>query len=227
MKYKINGENERTSTNTTTEVGTISEEGITTIEAYTEDEGGEKSKVTTEEIKIDTAPPDKPIITVNGSTGDGSWYGANMTTVIQGGADTGSGAAKIKYKIIPEGQNEEEINWTIEGRSTVTPELTDGIYKIKAITIDRAGRESTAAERNVKKDSIAPTVTGLTITKTTSYTIVAKANGTDNKSGIHSYTFEHRLYGTSNWTIDDTIEIEERTNGRNIYIYKIANRKTI
>ena len=32
-----------------------------------------------------------------------------MTTVIQGGVDTGSGAAKIKYKIIPEGQSEENV----------------------------------------------------------------------------------------------------------------------
>lgn len=142
-----------------------------------------------------------------------------MTTVIQGGADSGSGAAKIKYKIIPEGQAEDNVNWITEGRSTVTPEITaDGIYKIKAITIDRAGRESGIAERDVKKDSIAPEVTELAITKTTSYTIVATANGTDNKSGIHSYTFGHRLYGTTNWTIDDTIEIEERTNRMHIYI---------
>lgn len=47
-----------------------------------------------------------------------------MTTIIQGGADTGSGAAKIKYKIIPEGQAEEDIQWITKGRSTVTPEIT-------------------------------------------------------------------------------------------------------
>jgi len=70
LKYKINGGNEKTSTNITTEVVTISEEGITTIEAYTEDVGGEKSKVVVEEIKIDTSSPEKPEIIVKGTTGD-------------------------------------------------------------------------------------------------------------------------------------------------------------
>ncbi|MCI9365638.1 MAG: hypothetical protein HFJ54_03350 [Clostridia bacterium] len=219
LKYRINGESERTSSNTIAEVGTISNEGITIIEAYTENSGGEKSTVTTEEIKIDTTSPEKPIITVNGTTGDGEWYGANMQIVIQGGADNGAGAAKIKYKVIPEGESEDNINWITEGRSTVTTEIrADGIYKIKAITIDRAGRESEMAERDIKKDSIAPIIESFIVQKSTSYTIVVKANGIDNLSGIHSYTFQHRLYGTSNWMVDDTIEIEERTNRWNIYI---------
>ena len=140
------------------------------------------------------------------------------------------GAAKIKYKLIPkEATNEEEIEWITEGRGTVIlDDIKDGEYILKAYTIDKAGRESrTNAEKTVKIDSVAPIVTSITVSKTTSYTITAQANGTDNASGIKNYTFQHRLYGTTDWVLDGTVEIEERTNRRRIYIYKIANRKTI
>jgi len=139
--------------------------------------------------------------------------------------DTGAGAAKIKYKIIPKGQNEEDISWTTEGRSTVKPDLTDGEYKIKAITIDKAGRESDIAERDVKKDSIAPTGVSITVKNFDSGHIKVIVAGEDSLSGLHNYIFQYRVADGSNsiYQIADTITTN---NSPYTYTYSGLKRET-
>ena len=72
MKYRVEGAtiiSEKVAGTEETELR-ITQEGISTIKAYTYTESGERSVEVVEEVKIDNQTPEKPTIVANGTRGD-------------------------------------------------------------------------------------------------------------------------------------------------------------
>jgi len=236
MKYRIEGAGRVSEKQTIDKEVTfwVTAEGTSIVKAYTYIIGdeGETSEEVEQDVRIDTEIPGAPIITVNGTRGDDeNWYRSDMTVTIEGGRDTASGAAKIKYKV--EGAH------VVEERtiSKSTVQLTikeEGTSTITAWTIDGAGRQSEEnypATRTVSKDAVAPTA-GLSIGSTLSTMITANATGQDDRSGIYSYIYMYKKSTDSTYKQVATVTSEEETNsytiknltGNTLYDIKVVVR---
>ena len=169
--------------------GTFNVSSNTTIYAMLEDGNGQSGTTAEYAITwIDTVVPNAPSLTItSGTAGSNGWYRSNITVTITNGID-GLGQVDRSTYVISGAQTLGEtagnsITISAEGTSTIT-----------AYTYDKAGNRSQAASITVKKDSVGPTISGLTSITVSSYTAatftsgVSVTDGTSGMSGTFSYS---------------------------------------
>ena len=127
----------------------ITEEGTTTITAWTENDKGNLSDKVETVVTINKTAPSSPMISLNGTNGENSYYISNVGVTITAGEATD--VASIKYKV--EGANPiSETEST--GSNDVTFDITaDGTSTVTAYIINSAGLTSETITQVVNKDS--------------------------------------------------------------------------
>ena len=189
LHYKINdGEEQITEEDVNFEV---SEEGTTTIIAWTENEKGNLSDNYDTSFTINKTAPTTPTISLNGTEGENGYYISDVGVTINAGNATD--VASIKYKV--EGSN--PIAETEATGTTANFDITqDGTSTITAYIINTAGLTSETITQEVNKDMANPSKATIALSGEVGETSIAvTANGEDATSGIASYTFQ---YSTTN-----------------------------
>ena len=145
---------------------------------------------------VDGIKPNAPTITLSGTVGTNSWYKSNVTVKITAGSDGQSGANKIRYKVT----GAQTISQTDTAAGTTSASITistNGTSTITAYTIDKAGNVSSAKTQQVKKDTIAPTVSSITTGTITENSIQVTVSASDGQSGLAtSNTYKFYQNGT-------------------------------
>ena len=182
----------------------ITETGITSITAWTEDGQGYSSEENGLEVKYDNIPPELGEIEKTGIEGTNSWYKSDIDLKINATDLNGKDASTIEEPkatldgyiytiqtetettIIPEThiKNIDQIITTREINSGV-----DGIYKVKLQAIDQAGNKSAEKEELIKKDTKAPTVETPNITNITAKGFSLTVSAGDTTSGVAYYEY--------------------------------------
>ena len=213
---------------------TISNDGITTITAYTYDNAGNKSNAGTVVINKDIVNPSKPTLEfVSGTTKENGWYNSNVVYRILTGMDATSGVQKLTYTLeaLDGGMAQAEREITSGSNITIS---TDGITKITTYTYDSAGHKSEATVITVKKDTTKPTITNFTSATTCKITL----NATDASSGIVGYAISTNTTTPTSFTActktkELTVDIGSRTQTTNYYLWvkdeagHISDRKDV
>ncbi len=176
---------------------TITEEGKTTIYAYTEDNAGNVSETVNKIIKLDTKAPAVPVIALSGGATTNGWYKQNVEVTITEGTDTAganeiSGTSGITYS--SKGAHTNFSGTNVKSPVTFTIS-NNGTTTITAQTVDKAGNLSGVAKNNVvNKDNALPTAPTITLNppnpngsngwyKTGDITATISATGKDSHSG--------------------------------------------
>ncbi len=189
LHYKINdGEEQITEEDVSFEV---SEEGTTTIIAWTENEKGNLSDNYETSFTINKTAPSMPTISLNGTEGENEYYITDVGVTINAGDTTD--VASIKYKV--EGAN--PIAETEATGTTANFDITqDGTSTVTAYIINTAGLTSETISQAVNKDTVAPSTASIAVSGEAEETSIAvTANGADATSGVASYIFQ---YSTTN-----------------------------
>ncbi len=189
LHYKINdGEEQISEEDVSFEV---SEEGTTTITAWTENEKGNLSNNAETSFTINKTAPSTPTISLNGTEGENGYYITDVGVTINAG--DASNVSSIKYKV--EGANpiaETEVTGTIANLDITA----DGTSTITAYIINTAGLTSEEITEVVNKDTTVPSTATIAISGEAGETSIAvTANGQDATSGVASYIFQ---YSTTN-----------------------------
>ena len=182
----------------------ITNEGITTVTAWTIDNYGNATTKKTISVRIDKNNPERPdlyvlkdgVVDITNETE--KWIGIDgKITALAGEENQAVGLKinKIEYEITKgaetrtDSQNGQIIDISSKDLGN------DGEYIIKAWAIDQAGRKSiNYSEVVVKKDTIAPTDVKFVTTKAMSKKIIVTVTGKDtNGSGIYEYIFKKKL----------------------------------
>ena len=185
LHYKINdGEEQITEEDVSFEV---SEEGRTTITAWTENEKGNLSDNYETSFTINKTAPSTPTISLNGTEGENEYYITDVGVTISAGDATD--VASIKYKV-------EEANPIAETEATGTTanfDITqDGTSTITAYIINNAGLTSEEITQVVNKDATNPSTATIAVSGEVGETSIAvTANGEDATSGVASYIFQY------------------------------------
>ncbi len=189
LHYKINGGEEQISEEDVS--FEVSEEGTTTITAWTENEKGNLSNNAETSFTINKTAPSTPTISLNGTEGENGYYISDVGVTISAGdvADV----ASIKYKV-------EEANPIDETEATGTTanfDITqDGTSTITAYIINTAGLTSETISQVVNKDTVAPSTATIALSGEAGETSInVTATGADATSGVASYIFQ---YSTTN-----------------------------
>ena len=189
LHYKINdGEKQITEEDVSFEV---SEEGTTTIIAWTENEKGNLSDNYETSFTISKTAPSTPTISLNGTEGENGYYITDVGVTISAGNT--ADVASIKYKV--EGAN--PIEETEATGTTTNFDITqDGTSTITAYIINNAGLTSEEITQEVNKDATNPSTASIAVSGEAGETSVSvTATGADATSGIASYAFQ---YSTTN-----------------------------
>ena len=201
LHYKINnGEEQITEEDVSFEV---SEEGTTTIIAWTENEKGNLSDNYETSFTINKTAPSNPTIALNGTEGENGYYISDVGVTINAG--DASNVTSIKYKV--EGANpiaETEVQGT-----TATFDITqDGTSTITAYIINNAGLTSEEITEVVNKDTVAPSTATIALSGEAGETSISvTANGQDATSGVASYAFQYSTTNEENsFTTMDTVD---------------------
>ena len=189
LHYKINdGEEQISEEDVSFEV---SEEGTTTITAWTENEKGNLSDNYETSFTINKTAPSTPTIALNGTEGENEYYITDVGVTINAGNATD--VASIKYKV--EGAN--PIAETEATGTTANFDITeDGTSTITAYIINNAGLTSEEITQVVNKDTTEPSTASIALSGEAGETSISvTANGADATSGVASYIFQ---YSTTN-----------------------------
>ena len=189
LHYKINdGEEQITEEDVSFEV---SEEGTTTIIAWTENEKGNLSNNAETSFTINKTAPSTPTINLNGTEGENGYYISDVGVTINAGNT--ADVASIKYKV--EGAN--PIEETEATGTTTNFDITqDGTSTITAYIINNAGLTSEEITQEVNKDATVPSTSTIALSGEAGETSISvTANGADATSGVGSYVFQ---YSTTN-----------------------------
>ena len=189
LHYKINdGEEQISEEDVSFEV---SEEGTTTIIAWTENEKGNLSDNYETSFTINKTAPSMPTISLNGTEGENEYYITDVGVTINAGDTTD--VASIKYKV--EGAN--TIEETEATGTTANFDITeDGTSTITAYIINTAGLTSEEITQVVNKDATVPSTASIALSGEAGETSISvTANGEDATSGVASYAFQ---YSTTN-----------------------------
>ena len=185
LHYKINdGEEQITEEDVSFEV---SEEGTTTIIAWTENEKGNLSDNYETSFTINKTAPTTPTINLNGTEGENGYYISDVGVTISAG--DAADVASIKYKV--EGAN--PIEETEATGTTVNFDITqDGTSTITAYIINNAGLTSEEITQVVNKDATVPSTATIALSGEAGETSISvTANGEDATSGVASYIFQY------------------------------------
>jgi hypothetical protein len=163
----------------------VSAEGITTIEAKTEDEAGNVSYAAAKQVKIDKKMPNCSVIINNGSPYTNK---CNVTLILSAAdipadnAFVASGISKVRIWNSPS----EDAAWPssgyeeydFSGSETRTWELTDSDgWKFVHVRFgDRAGNWSNVVKDKIKLDRVAPELTSFKINGGDLYTCTRNVN---------------------------------------------------
>ncbi|MBU5671336.1 OmpL47-type beta-barrel domain-containing protein [Paenibacillus brevis] len=187
---------------------TVSDEGVTMIYARTVDKAGNAGTEAEQEAKVDTTGPSEPEIQLKGTISPNGWSGRPVTVAILEGNDAHSGADYTEYKLGANGA------WTPYTAEFVLND--EGITKIYARTVDRAGNVGAETEREGKLDLTGPLAPIIQTAGTagiedwwTEPVAVLISEGADTYSGA-DYT-EYKLGASGAWTTytgDLTLNIE-------------------
>ena len=201
LHYKINnGEEQITEEDVSFEV---SEEGTTTIIAWTENEKGNLSDNYETSFTINKTAPSTPTISLNGTEGESGYYITDVGVTINAG--DASNVASIKYKV--EGAN--PIEETEATGTTANFDITaDGTSTITAYIINNAGLTSEEITQVVNKDTTVPSTASIALSGEAGETSIAvTANGEDATSGVASYAFQYSTTNEENsFTTMNTID---------------------
>ena len=219
LHYKINdGEEQITEEDVSFEV---SEEGTTTIIAWTENEKGNLSDNYETSFTINKTAPSTPTINLNGTEGENGYYITDVGVTISAGdvADV----ASIKYKV-------EEANpiaeTEVQGTTANFDITTDGTSTITAYIINNAGLTSEEITQVVNKDTVAPSTASIALSGDPGETSIAvTANGADATSGVASYIFQ---YSTTSETEEFTtaLEVQNTANSCTFEYQDLASNTT-
>ena len=188
--YALSGATTKSET-TITNGGTfsITAEGTTKVTVYTYDNAGNKSTAKTLTVKKDaTAPTQAGVSISSGTPGYSGWYKSNIGIRVTQGTDSGgSGVNRVVYALSG-AMSKGETTISNGGTFSVTAE---GTTTITVYTYDNAGNKSAAKTLTVKKDTVAPTYSGVSWTNNASRSYwtntdrrVISFTATDNASGI-------------------------------------------
>lgn len=181
--------------------GTFNVSSNTTIYAMLEDGNGQSGTTAEYAITwIDTVVPNAPSLTItSGTAGSDGWYRSNVTVMITNGTDSYGQVDRNTYTI----SGAQTAGETAGNTVTISAE---GTGTITAYTYDKAGNRSQAASITVKKDSVGPTINGLTSITVSSYTAatftsgVSVTDGTSGMSGTFSYSPSTLVEGSNTIT---------------------------
>ena len=219
LHYKINGGEEQISEEDVS--FEVSEEGTTTITAWTENEKGNLSNNAETSFTINKTAPSTPTISLNGTEGENGYYISDVGVTISAGdvADV----ASIKYKV-------EEANPIDETEATGTTanfDITqDGTSTITAYIINTAGLTSETISQVVNKDTVAPSTATIALSGEAGETSInVTATGADATSGVASYIFQ---YSTTNEESGFTtaLEVPNTTNSCTFEYQDLASNTT-
>ena len=173
----------------------ITEEGTTTITAWTENEKGNLSDKVETVVTINKTLPSTPTISLNGTNGENGYYVSDVGVTISAG-ETGN-VSSIKYKV--EGSNP-IAETESAGSNDVTFNITnDGTSTITAYIINTAGLTSEEITQVVNKDMTNPSTATIALSGEAGETnINVSATGTDTTSGVGSYIFQISTTGNDN-----------------------------
>ena len=219
LHYKINGGEEQVSEEDVS--FEVSEEGTTTITAWTENERGNISDKEEKSFTINAALDCNPTISLSGDLGDNNYYKSNVGVTINAG--DASNVASIRYKV--EGANpiaEMEVAGT-----TANFDITqDGTSTITAYIINTAGLTSETISQVVNKDTVAPSTATIALSGEAGETSVSViANGEDATSGIASYIFQYNTTGSEE-TFTTANEVQNTTNSCTYTYQNLASNTT-
>ena len=199
LHYKINdGEEQITEEDVSFEV---SEEGITTIIAWTENEKGNLSDNYETSFTINKTAPSNPTIYLSGDIGDNNYYTTDVGVTINAG--DASNISSIKYKV----EEANAIQETEVQGTTATFDITaDGTSTVTAYIINNAGLTSEEITQVVNKDTTDPSTASIALSGEPGETSISvTANGADATSGVASYIFQ---YSTTSETEEFTTALE-------------------
>ena len=211
LHYKINdGDEQITEEDVSFEV---SEEGTTTITAWTENEKGNLSNNAETSFTINKTLPSTPTISLNGTEGENGYYITNVGVTISAG--DASNVTSIKYKV--EGAN--PIAETERSGTTANFDITvDGTSTITAYIINNAGLTSEEITQVVNKDTVAPSTATITTGTLGETSVSVTANGEDATSGVASYAFQYSTTNEENSFI--TMDTVDNTSNSCAFTYQ-------
>ncbi len=182
----------------------ITEEGTTTITAWTENDKGNLSDKVETVVTINKTAPSSPMISLNGTEGENGYYTTDVRVTITAGE--ASNIASIKYKV--EGANP-IAETESAGNGDVTFDITqDGKSTVTAYIINNAGLTSETITQVVNKDSTNPSTATIALSGEAGETnINVSATGEDATSGVASYAFQISTTGNENdFQTADTVQ---------------------
>ncbi|MCY4727721.1 ThuA domain-containing protein [Nocardioides sp. STR2] len=190
-----------------TEAVQVTGEGSRLVEYRSTDKAGNAEAVTSLTVKIDTVAP-TATITVPSATGTDGWHTTRPTFTLAG-ADTGSGIAKLEYRLPGE-------DWTTY--TVAVPVTGEGERLVEYRSTDTAGNVETTRSQTVKVDTADPTVTAkIDGDRTKKVTLTA----TDTTSGMAGV--EYRIGDAAEWsTYDAPLAFDEP--GTYLVRYRAADR---
>ena len=211
----------------------ITEEGTTTITAWTENDKGNLSDKVETVVTINKTAPSTPTISLNGTNGENGYYISDVGVTISAG-ETATDVSRIKYKVeganpIAEtesaGNGDVTFNITQDGRSTVT-----------AYIINTAGLTSDTITQDVNKDETNPSAATIALSGEAGETnINVLATGEDVTSGVGSYIFQISTTGneddfqTADTVVNEanscTYQYDELTANTTYYLRVIVKDK--
>ncbi|PYI53381.1 OmpL47-type beta-barrel domain-containing protein [Paenibacillus flagellatus] len=166
---------------------TVSSEGETTVNVRASDEAGNASEEAYTVVRIDRTAPAAPVLAPS-ATG---WTNDKVDFAVSGGADAGSGIARLQFRIGLDG------DWTDYAGDAVTVEA-EGETAVFARAIDRVGLISEDASAILRIDRTPPSVPVVSLSESgwTNRPVTFEVYGsTDTGSGIAKYVVKQGADG--------------------------------
>ena len=195
IKYKITGAINKGETEvgvgngqTTGALQSITNDGTSTVEAWTIDNAGHESSHATLSVKKDSTPPSSATITYKSKT-------ANTITVSASGQDATSGVKSYTYQYKVSSSNDADSAWstgaTGQGTNYTYPSSiiqAGKTYDVRVLVYDNAGNYTRSSKQTVVLNT-APTfeIQGYCSTKT-NVAMTIKAKAKDNEGDRLTYT---------------------------------------
>jgi len=206
---------------------TVSAQGTTVVQFRSIDAAGNRSAWVQGTVKLDRTLPTNPTV----SGGSTSWSAAASRTISASGAsDALSGLARYEYRT--SANNGSTWSATVAGASAVI--AAEGTTIVQFRSVDNAGNVSswlptTAGSSNtVKLDRTAPslpTVSGGSLTCTSSRITIRASGSTDAMSGFSTYQYRYSTNAGATWSATFTgSSITIRNTGTYIVQFRAVDR---
>ncbi len=206
---------------------TISAQGTTVVQFRAIDAAGNTSAWVQGTVKLDRTVPTNPTV----SGGSTSWFSSASRTISASGAtDTISGLARYEYRTST--NNGSTWGATVAGPSAVI--TAEGTTIVQFRSVDNAGNVSawlptTAGSTNtVKLDRTAPslpTVSGGSLTCTSSRITIRASGSTDALSGLSTYQYHYSTNGGTTWgSTFSSSSVQFRNAGTYIVQFRAVDR---